>query len=103
MKPADSVKLLEEQLMSLSEGEAVVFQLPGYANKKEKHERFYSTPFYSHPGGYKMCIRIHANGDSHGKGIHVSILTKILKVARQSTPLALPGNCHIWTNKPDKK
>ena len=69
----------EEQHKALSEGEAVVFHLPGYASKKDKNERFYSTPFYTHPGGYKMCICIDANGSGDGKGTHVSVYTKILE------------------------
>ena len=69
----------EEQHKTLSEGEAVVFQLPGYASKKEKNESFYSTPFYTHPGGYKMCINIDANGYDDGKGTHVSVYTKFLE------------------------
>ena len=76
---SDTVNLHEEQHKTLSEGEAVVFQLPGYASKKEKNERFYSIPFYTHPGGYKLCIRIDANGDGDGKGTHVSIFTKMLE------------------------
>ena len=74
-----TVRSREEQHKTLSEGEAVVFQLPGYASKKEKNEIFYSTPFYSHPGGYKMCIRIDANGYGDGKGTHVSVFTKLLE------------------------
>ena len=69
----------EEQHKTLSEGEAVVFQLPGYASKKEKNETFYSTPFYTHPGGYKMCINVDANGYGIGKGTHVSVCTTILE------------------------
>ena len=68
-----------EQHKTLSEGEAVVFQLPGYASKKEKNEIFYSTPFYSHPGGYKMCIRIDANGNGADEGTHVSVFNKLLE------------------------
>ena len=69
----------EEQHKALSEGEAVVFQLPGYASKKEKNERFQSISYYTHPGGYKMCISIDANGVGHGKGTHVSVYTKLLE------------------------
>ena len=74
-----TVRLREEQHKTLSEGEAAVFQLPGYANKKEKNETFYSTPFYTHPGGYKMCINVDANGYGAGEGTHVSVFTRILR------------------------
>ena len=74
-----SVVAREEQHKALSEGEAVVFQLPGYASKKEKNEKFHSTPFYSHAGGYKMCIRVYTNGYGDGKGTHVSVFTELLE------------------------
>ena len=78
-KLSDRVKLLEQQHRILSEGEAVVFQLPGYASKKEKNETFHSTPFYTHPGGHEMCIRVCANGVGDGEGSHMSVYTKLLK------------------------
>ena len=84
-----TVRSREEQHKTLSEGEAVVFQLPGYANKKDKNERFHSTPFYTHPGGYKICISIDANGNGVGKGTHVSVYTKLLE-GRCDNQLRLP-------------
>ena len=69
----------EEQNKALSEGEAVIFKLSGYASKKEKNEVFYSKPFYTSPGGYKMCIRVDANGYGAGKGTYVSVFTKLLE------------------------
>ena len=76
---SDTVNLLEEQLKTLSEGDAIVFELPGYASKKENNETFYSTPFYTHPGGYKMCINVDANGYGEGEGTHVSVFTVLLE------------------------
>ena len=69
----------ELQHKTLSEGEAVVFQLPGCASKKEKNEIFYCTPFYTHPGGYKMYIRVDTNGYGNGIGTHVSVFTELLE------------------------
>ena len=79
----------EEQHKTLSEGEAVVFKLPGYASRKEKNETFYSTPFYTHPGGYKMCINVDANGYGDGEGTHVSVFIKLLE-GRYDSQLHLP-------------
>ena len=76
---SNTVNLREEQHRTLSEGEAVVFQLPGYASKKQKNERFYSTSFYSHPGGYKMLISLDANGRGDSEGTHVSVFTELLE------------------------
>ena len=69
--------LREEQHKTLSEGEAVIFKLTGYASKKEKNEVFFSDPFYVMPGGYKMCIRVDANGADDGEGTHVSVFVKL--------------------------
>ena len=75
----ETAKLFSQLYQTLSEGEAVVFQLPEYASKKERNERFFSTPFYTHRGGYKMCIVIYPNGVGDSKGTDVSVYTKLLK------------------------
>ena len=76
---SDTINLLSEQHNTLSKGEAIVFQLPGYVSKKEKKETFHSTLFHSHPGGYKLCFLIYANGKGDGKGTHVSVYTELLE------------------------
>ena len=75
----DTVSSREEQHKTLSEGEAIVFKLTGYASKKEKNGTFYSPPFYTSAGGYRMRIRVYANGVGDGKGTHVSVFTKPLE------------------------
>jgi len=39
----------------------------------------YSQPFYTEPGGYKMCLIAYLNGDGAGKGTHLSIYFSIMK------------------------
>ena len=75
----DTVSSREEQHKTLSEGEAIIFKLPGYASKRNKSKIFHSPPFYTSSGGYKMCIRVDANGICAGKGTHVSVFVKLLK------------------------
>ena len=75
----DTVSSREEQHKTLSEGEAIIFKLPGYASKKEKNERFYSPLFYTSSGGYRMRISVIANGNGAAKGTHVSVFTELLK------------------------
>ena len=74
-----SVRSLLEQHKTLSEGEAIIFKLPGYANKKERNEKFCSPPFYTSPGGYKMCITVDVKGRGDGAGRHVSVYTELLE------------------------
>jgi len=40
---------------------------------------WYSKPFYTHPQGYKMCLRVDANGDCRGKGTHVSVYAFLMQ------------------------
>ena len=28
------------------------------------------TPFYTHPGGYRICLSVNARGDGIGRGTH---------------------------------
>ena len=74
-----TVCILKEQHKTLSEGEALVFKLSGYASKKENNEKFESIPFYVTPGGHKMCISVDANGQCDSKGTHVSIYTELVQ------------------------
>ena len=50
-----------------------VIKMKGFHEKKEKNEVWFSDPVYSHFGGYKMCLKVYANGVGEGKGTHVSV------------------------------
>ena len=75
----DTVSSREEQHKTLSEEEAIVLKLPGYASKKEKNERFSSPSFYTSSGGYRICINVYVNGRGAGKGTHITFSTKLLE------------------------
>ena len=45
---------------------------------KQTDERWYSSPFYTHPRGYKMHISVDPKGVGDGEGTHVSIFTYML-------------------------
>ena len=46
---------------------------------KRSRDEWYSSPFYSHPGGYKLCLKVDAYGRSSGTGTHLSVLIKLMK------------------------
>ena len=56
-------------------------------NNFEKHktasDKWFSPPFYSHIGGYKMCLRVYANGSGDGEVTHVSVFCTLLQGARE--------------------
>ena len=46
---------------------------------KVDSDQWYSLPFYTHPQGYKMCLRVDANGNGEGKGTHVSAFAYLMQ------------------------
>ena len=53
--------------------------MANFESKQKGDERWYNPPFYTHVGGYKMCLRIDANGWGDGKGTHVSVGVNMMK------------------------
>ena len=47
--------------------------MPQFSRHKRDDDEWYSQPFYSAPGGYKLCLCVHANGRSIGHGTHVIV------------------------------
>ena len=49
-----------------------------FSKRKQSNNIFYSSPFYTHQHGYKMCLRVHANGFRDGKDTHYSVFVQLL-------------------------
>ena len=49
-----------------------------FSKRKLSNNIFYSPLFYTHQHGYKMCLRIHANGISDAKDTHCSVFVQLL-------------------------
>ena len=56
----------------------LTFPLINFQARKEDNEIWFSSPFYSHPYGYKMCLKVYTNGSSDGEGTHISAYIAIL-------------------------
>ena len=54
-------------------------QFTNFAKRKSRNGCIYSPPFYSSPGGYKMCIGICPNGTGEGKDSHVSVFIYLIR------------------------
>ena len=50
-----------------------------FEQHKIDRDNWYSPPFYTHPQGYKMCLRVDANGDGDGKDTHVSVSAYLMR------------------------
>ena len=53
--------------------------MDNFAQHKKDDNRWYSTPFYSGPQGYKMRLKVAANGRGSGAGTHVSVYVQIIQ------------------------
>ena len=56
-----------------------VIKMEGFQKREEENKSWYSDPVYSHFGGYKMCLRVDANGYGNGKGTHVSVFAYLMR------------------------
>ena len=54
------------------------FTLDNFDFYKKNSLKWFSSPFYSHCFGYKLCVGVDAGGHSVGEGTHVSVLVYIL-------------------------
>ena len=55
------------------------FTMDKFKTHKKKNAEWFSKPFYTHQRGYKICVRIDANGYRESRGTHVSLYTCIMK------------------------
>ena len=51
----------------------------GYMYLEDYREEWYSPPFYSHIGGYKMCLGVDAYGWGVGEATHVSVFVNLMR------------------------
>ena len=56
----------------------VTCRVADFVKRKTDNDVIYSPSFYTSTNGYKMCLRINANGNSTGEGTHVSVFTCLM-------------------------
>ena len=58
---------------------ALNYRVNDFDNLKTFKELVYSPAFYTCPGGYRMCLKVHANGFGEGEGSHVSVFAYLMR------------------------
>ena len=53
--------------------------MTNFSKHKLSGDSWYSPPFYTGPGGYKLQLRVDADGSSTAKGTHVSVCVYLMK------------------------
>ena len=61
---------------------------------KASHTVWHSDGFYTHPNGYKMCLKVYANGVGKGKDSHVSVFVTLMK-EEYDDDLSWPFKGHV--------
>ena len=57
----------------------VEFTMTRFEEYKREDDSWYSPHFYTHPGGYKMCLKVIPNGDTDGKSTHLAVRICMMK------------------------
>jgi TNF receptor-associated factor 4 len=55
------------------------FTMTNFDEYKRDADTWYSPYFYTHPNGYKMCLRIFAEGYGSGQGTHLSVFVYLMQ------------------------
>ena len=77
-----SVSLVKtEPLLFLNTGiqcPPVTIMMSNFSNWKKRQDHWFGPAFYSHPGGYKLCLKVRPSGQEEGEGTHVSVYAHIM-------------------------
>ena len=75
-----TIKEQESMLAHLQSREMPIkYKFTAFDHHKTTDDNIYSPPFYTSPGGYKMCVHVWANGVKNGHGTHISISANLMK------------------------
>ena len=55
------------------------FTMTNFEEYKRDNDIWYSPHFFTHPNGYKMCLRVDANGIASGRGTHLSVFVCLMR------------------------
>lgn len=56
-----------------------VFKMAAFDRHKSEGETWYSPDFYSHVGGYRMCLAVAPGGQEKGSGTHLSVYVALMR------------------------
>ena len=87
-RPLHCPPTTEERIPPLS------FMIPNFDEERKNDALLCLPPFFSHGGGYKMCLVVRCNGHLDAKDKSLSILVSILN-GRYDEHLMWPLNCKV--------
>lgn len=85
----DRIEAMQEELDELKSDSAVLksvvfvppfeFVMTAFQRRKNEEEQWLGPSFYSHVGGYQLCVSVDANGSEDGAGTHISVYVNLMK------------------------
>ena len=76
----DQMKLMATRIKQLEKPfPPVDIIMDDFKQHKKSNDKWCSPSFYTHLGGYRMCLRVDANGDGTEKGTHVSVYVYLMR------------------------
>ena len=82
------------------------FSMPDFAQHKLDDDDWFSSPFYTHTRGYKMCLKVFANGYGNAKGRCVSVFNYLMQGEYEDElewPYAFTIDIHLVNQLQDRK
>ena len=67
------------QYKTVSNVDPPTFNMTRFSDHKRDSDRWTSNPVYTNQQGYKICLRVIANGNGFGKGTHVSVFLHFMR------------------------
>ena len=71
--------MIKHEIMSEFRSLPLVFKLPDFSDLQDDDDDWHSPAFYSHQGGYKMCLRVYTNGCTDVRGTHLSCYVYLMR------------------------
>ena len=81
------------------------YKVTNFDHHKSFDDFVYSPPFYTSPGGYKMCVKVFANGCGDAKGNHISVYFYLMRGENDDHlpwPLTAKINCELLNELEDR-
>ena len=87
-RPLDCPVTIEEHVPRVS------FMIPRFQEERKNDTCLCLPPFYSHRGGYKMCLFVYCNGISGVKGEFISVYVRVFS-GKYDKMLDWPLHCKV--------
>ena len=76
----DQIKQMANRIKQLENPVPTVdIVIDDFERRKKSSDEWLSAPFYTHLGGYRLCLEVDVNGYGSGKGTHVSVYVYLMR------------------------